>query len=278
MLFPQGEEIILREGRRVHGHLDGDANASTAIFLCHGLGGRAEQWRSLWPHLAGSGAKLIAWDMPGHGHSPRPHRASTYAGTAMAADFIELIERHGAQRNVVVAHSYGAKLALFVLQRLREQGRSALIERAALLGAPHPGVSFASNLLRLPAWMLALMRGKLERAFRAAAWDASADPALINYEERCARRNSLAVFKALALQAPVLDLAALSQLDLPVLLLSGDADRITPITAARANASALPNAELRVLERCGHQIMLEHPDTTAALLRAFFHLHPQDDA
>src|SRR5690606_37785489 len=151
----------------------------------------------------------------------------------------------------IVAHSYGAKLALFVLQRLRETRREALVERAVLLGAPPPGVSPANHLLRLPAWMLALMRGRLERAFRAAAWDASADPALIDYEERCARRNSLAVFKALALRVPVLDLAALPRLGLPVLLLCGDADRITPVEAARANARALPNVELRVLERCG---------------------------
>lgn len=270
MSFPQGEEIVLREGRRVRCYVGGDAGSDTTIFFCHGLGGRAEQWRSLWPELAGSGAKLVAWDMPGHGHSPRLRGASAYAGTAMAADFIELIERHGAHRNFIVAHSYGAKLALFVLQRLREAGREALIERAALLGAPHPGVPLASHLLRLPAWILALMRRRLERGFRAAAWDASADPALVNYEERCARRNSLMVFKAVALQPPVLDLAMLPQLAVPVLLLCGEADRITPVEATRANVRVLRNAELRALQRCGHQIMLERPDETLTALQAFF--------
>lgn len=270
MSFPHGEEIELREGRRVRCHVGGDAGANAAIFMCHGLGGRAEQWRSLWPRLAGSGAKLIAWDMPGHGHSPRLRGTAAYAGAAMAADFIELIEHYGTQRNFIIAHSYGAKLGLFVLQRLRETGREALIERVALLGAPHPGVSLASHLLRLPAWMLALMRRRLERAFRAAAWDASADASLVDYEERCARRNSLAVFKAVALQAPVVDIATLSQLAVPVMLLCGDADRVTPLDHARANARALRNAELRVLERCGHQVMLERPEETLAALEAFF--------
>lgn len=269
-MFPRGEDITLREGRHVRCHLAGDEHAETAIYLCHGLGGRAEQWRSLWPGLVASGARLIAWDMPGHGHSPSPRAAVRYAGTEMAADFIALIERYGARRNFVVAHSYGAKLTLFVLQSLHETGREGVIERVALLGAPHPGISPASHLLRFPAWVLALMRGKLERAFRAAAWDASADIALVDYEERCARRNSLAVFKAVALQAPVLDPATLPQLDLPVLVLCGDADHVTPIEASRANANALPNAELRVLERCGHQIMLERPAETLAALETFF--------
>ncbi len=269
--FPKGEEITLRQGRRVRLYRAGDAQAQTVVFFCHGAGGRSAQWRSLWPLLAGWNAHFIAWDMPGHGQSPRPLDSATYAGTEMAGDFIELLERFGRKRNLIVSHSYGAKLTLAVLQTLQSQGRANRIERAALLGSPAPAQAWAATgLLRLPAWLLGLFRKKLERGFRAAAWHESASAQLIDEEERHSRRNSLRVFKALALQAPVLDVAMLDQLKLPVLLLTGVADNLTPIRAAQAVASALPNAQLRVLERCGHQVMLEQPEETAALLASFF--------
>ena len=59
----------------------------------------------------------------------------------------------------------------------------------------------------------------------------------------------------------------LSELALPVLLLAGADDGVTPPAAAEAMAGALPDAVLQVYADCGHQIMLEQPElTTQALL------------
>jgi len=272
--FPSGEETTLRDGRRVRLYRSGNGQSDTAIFFCHGAGGRSEQWRLLWPLLSGADARLIAWDMPGHGRSPIIRHASAYAGSAMADDFIELIERFGTRRNLVVAHSYGAKLTLAMLQKLHGQGREKLIARAVLLGSPSPQPTVVATLLRLPAWILGLFRRKLERGFRAAAWHESADPELVEYEERKSRRNSLRVFKALALQGPELDVPALARLDLPVLLLTGESDGLTPVRAAQSVEKALPRAKLHVVARCGHQVMLEQPEATAERLAAFFDLDP----
>ena len=95
------------------------------------------------------------------------------------------------------------------------------------------------------------MRGKLERAFRAAAWDASADIALIDYEERCARRYSLAVFKAVALQAPVLDAATLPQLDLPMLSIQDLKEKFPSVYAKLEDGNFWTiEAEKELLELC----------------------------
>ena len=65
----------------------------------------------------------------------------------------------------------------------------------------------------------------------------------------------------------VVEREELARLDLPVTILAGSSDQLTPPQGAKALAEHLPCASLKVLEGCGHQIMLEKPAaTTAALL------------
>ena len=48
----------------------GPADASQAVLLLHGIGGRAAGWHAVQTHLAAQGWRSIAWDMPGYGRSP----------------------------------------------------------------------------------------------------------------------------------------------------------------------------------------------------------------
>jgi pimeloyl-ACP methyl ester carboxylesterase len=52
----------------------------------------------------------------------------------------------------------------------------------------------------------------------------------------------------------------LSQLRLPVLVITGDDDRIVPTEDSLRLAEELPNAELRVLANCGHLPQEECPE------------------
>ncbi|MCA8100090.1 alpha/beta fold hydrolase [Burkholderia contaminans] len=106
------------------------------------------------------------------------------------------------------------------------------------------------------------------RRFRRLAWHPQADPALVAYESRVARRNRMTTFQAVLRAAPWPDAARLAVLDLPVAVLAGDADGLTPPAGGRALADALPNATFDVLAACGQQLMLERPDQVGAALRA----------
>ena len=79
------------------------------------------------------------------------------------------------------------------------------------------------------------------------------------YEEGLTLNNRLYVFKALVTHAQWPDAAALSGLDVPVSVLAGDRDGLTPASGGEALARHLPMADFQVLERCGHQLMLEKP-------------------
>ncbi|OLO31432.1 alpha/beta hydrolase [Streptomyces sp. MNU77] len=49
--------------------------------------------------------------------------------------------------------------------------------------------------------------------------------------------------------------------DVPVLILAGDKDLITPSSHSEAIADVLPDAELVIVPDAGHLVMLEHPET-----------------
>ena len=61
----------------------------------------------------------------------------------------------------------------------------------------------------------------------------------------------------------------LQELSLPVLVITGDDDRIVPTEQSIRLAEALPNAELVVLEACGHIPQEECPEAWLAAAVAF---------
>ncbi|HSV82952.1 MAG TPA: alpha/beta fold hydrolase [Ramlibacter sp.] len=61
--------------------------------------------------------------------------------------------------------------------------------------------------------------------------------------------------------------AALAKLDLPVAVLCGRQDRITPPALAEELAALVPGARLQWVEGCGHMLPVEQPASLAAALR-----------
>jgi pimeloyl-ACP methyl ester carboxylesterase len=61
----------------------------------------------------------------------------------------------------------------------------------------------------------------------------------------------------------------LSAIRCPTLVVVGDADAITPLSAAKEIVSGIPDAKLEVLQRCGHLSSLECPAEVTALLAAW---------
>jgi pimeloyl-ACP methyl ester carboxylesterase len=61
----------------------------------------------------------------------------------------------------------------------------------------------------------------------------------------------------------------LPTISVPVLVLAGDADRITPPSTGQSMAAAIPHARLVVVPRAGHLGPLENPRFVNASLRQF---------
>jgi pimeloyl-ACP methyl ester carboxylesterase len=66
-------------------------------------------------------------------------------------------------------------------------------------------------------------------------------------------------------------LAELSELALPILALTGEADQMTPPKFAQSLADRVPGAQARIVPAAGHFVMIEQPLVTNAAIRAFLH-------
>lgn len=247
-----------------------DGGSGTTIFFCHGAGGAKNQWRNQWQALAALGHRLIAWDYPGHGETPPTRNAADYAGEAFVAHYLALIDRFAGPRNLLVGHSYGTRLTLNALIQLVARPAPPVVAGAVLLGAPPPiAIVPKGPIVSWPVWLLKLMRPVLSKGFRRLAWDDAADPALVAYETAQSDRNSLFMMKWLMKQFAPIDAAKLGTLTLPIHILAGASDGLTPPAAGEALAKALPHASFTSLPATGHQIMLERPEeTTGAILSA----------
>ncbi|WP_273820372.1 alpha/beta fold hydrolase [Pseudomonas asplenii] len=266
----RGELLEIRPGRHLSvAHQPGQAQADTVVFFCHGAGGNKDQWRHLWQALGEEGYGLVAWDLLGHGASDKPRRSAAYAWAELVADYLELLRRFGGRRNLIVAHSFGTGLSMSALLQ------SQAVSGALLLGSQLHRPLSRGGLMALPAWVLELIRPVLAKGFRQRAWHPAADRQLVAYEEKITENNRLYVFKGLLEGVQWPDAGHLASLRLPIEVLCGDSDGLTPASGGEALARQLPQAGFEVLRGCGHQLMLEKP---RQVLEAFGRLRQRLDS
>ena len=263
-----GGLVEIRPGRRIS--LAVSEGSGATVFLCHGGGGNKDQWRHQWTALAAAGVRVVAWDNVGHGSSPQPAVRELYRGEEFVTDLAALIEDYGQGEIVLAGHSYGTRQILGLLAKYAKKGQLSRISSAVLYAPPPPGGPLGVGPIAwLPPWILEWLRPQLSRRFRELAWHPDTDQALIDYEESLTKRNSLYMTQALLTQAVQVADEDLALLDLPIAILAGDKDQLTPPAFAEGLAAKLPRATLEIIERSGHQIMLEQPErATAPLLAA----------
>ncbi|WP_250003654.1 alpha/beta hydrolase [Actinoplanes sp. M2I2] len=247
----------------LHLHRFGDDNGRPLIAL-HGLTGHGGRWRSLAGHLPGH--QIIAPDLRGHGHSTT-HAPWTFE--QHAEDVVDVLDHLGLTRATVVGHSLGATVAVHLARR--HPGR---IERLVLLD---PGMALppalaeerAGDALTPPVFdNPADAAGE-----RARTWPAEA-ATLVDDEIRDHLRQG-ADGRWHWRYSPPMVVATYSELARPAVTPPAGT-RTTLVVALRSQAVPAGYAELcretlhddfTLAELdCGHQVHLERPTRTAALI------------
>ena len=236
-----------------------------AIVFVHGAAfdHSVWQWQSRW--FAHHGYTVLAVDLPGHGRSPGPLRESIVGFADWVGDFIEAAALESA---CVVGHSMGSLVALETAVR-----RAQRVKRLALVGASVPmavGEAFLAaahdddpaGFDMEAVWGLA----------RGAPIPQSPIPgtSLLGAARALngrARRGVLhADLHACHAYAPAME--SIRALAMPVLVVAGRRDQMTPMKAGQALAKEIPGARLELLD-AGHSMMNEAPKELLRVLRGF---------
>ena len=257
-----------------------EAGRGRPVVLLHGVTLHAEIWRAQF-ELA-SEARVIAVDLRGHGAS-----VSGSGGASIAAnsdDLARLLVDLDVTDAVLVGHSMGG----MVVGRCIADHRSIIDERVAGLvfvstAARNPVDRLSSRVLRTTnpglQGMAARRPALLRRLLTVPANDLGqvmvratfgARPTLGAVRATAAAFDAIEVDEFLGAAPSILDHDGVDELrscELPATVLVGRRDPLTPPREARRLAAALPNAELEVLDRAGHQLMLERPAEVNLALR-----------
>jgi len=264
----------------------------TVVFV-HGYCVDRRSWHYQWNALASwrsGGARLVAYDLRSHGGSARSRpEAATLA--QLGRDLLAVLAAEVPGGSVVlVGHSMGGMTIMALadahpeLFGPRVVGVALLSTSAGKLGELSYGLPAGVGVMlkHVSPWAVPLLgqRSHLIDAGRRAggplgAWltkrysFASEVP-----PERVALMTTLIESTPFAVMADFFPafashdkLRALGVLrSVPTLVLVGDADLQTPADHSREIARAVPAAELVVVPRAGHMVMLEHPEVVSARL------------
>jgi pimeloyl-[acyl-carrier protein] methyl ester esterase len=248
-----------------------DVGAGAPVVLVHGWAASSATFAAESAALART-RRVIAPDLRGHGRSP----PSPFSLADLAADLAALVERLALERALLVGWSLGSLVALAAVPRVRRRLAGVVLVAGtprftACEGWPHG----------LPREHVQVLAARMRRdpARALARFDASmfAEGEL----DDAGRRRVEALRAGIPLPDPVaaqagLDVLAgedlrpaLAALDLPTVLVHGERDAICPVGAARAMATAIPGATLRVLPGVGHAPFLSRPGVLADAALSF---------
>ncbi len=117
------------------------------VFM-HGILMDSDMNRRLAADLAVLGNRVVLLDLPGHGHSEKPRRASFHRMDTYAHHVVNLLDHLGVERAVVGGVSLGGNVSLLVAAQSPDRVQGLVIEMPVLEWAvPAAAVTFLPMLL-----------------------------------------------------------------------------------------------------------------------------------
>ncbi|HUZ44406.1 MAG TPA: alpha/beta hydrolase [Acidimicrobiales bacterium] len=238
------------------------------VVLVHGWTEDRRVWSPVARRLAQAGRRVIAYDQRGHGASGVGRDG--YTIDALADDLRAVLEGLDLHEVTVAGHSMGGMAA----QALAVRHPETVSERVAglvLVSTAASDLGVGARRERQAAWLFA------NAGFQRAISHPTVGPLLTR--GAAGRRPYLSHLRATADMLANTSVAtrtgfltAMGRLDLtgglggikvPVTILVGSRDQLTPVAASRRIASLINGAHLDVVPDAGHMLTLERPELVA---------------
>ncbi|HEX8062336.1 MAG TPA: alpha/beta hydrolase [Allosphingosinicella sp.] len=247
------------------------------VMLVHGTAAWRGFWKDVAAHLAGRGWRVIAVDLPPFGWSEHDPKAR-YDRIAQADRLAAVLAATAGRPAVVVGHSFGGGPATELALRRPERLRALILVDAALGELDAPAKAGGALSVRPlaeaataatvtnPAAIGPLLRSLIERKERAASW-------LPVLRQPMRRRGTTSAYAAWLPSLFATDDGALSRrsqglsrLAVPLALIWGEADTVTPIAQGRRIAALGRARSFATLPGVGHIPHIEDPEAFLAAL------------
>lgn len=251
----------------------------TIIFL-HGFGASGLNWSELLPLLDNNQYRFVIFDLIGAGYSSKPRNAD-YSMAANAEAIIRFINENQLNNYFIVGHSFGGGVALLATIKLLKE--TSMPPKALILlstAAYNTNIPFFIDKLRIPIFghlILTLTsaefqaRYTLERIYfdKLKVTNKTVD----QYAHFMRMSDNKYALIQIAKQVIPKYSEQLSKdyknLCVPILILWGENDPVLPLSLGKRLKDELPNATLKIIQNCGHNIQEECPDLTADEINKF---------
>jgi pimeloyl-ACP methyl ester carboxylesterase len=283
-----GETMTVRadDGLPLHVEVTGPADAPVTIIFCHGYTLNSHVWYYQRAGLSAA-ARCVFWDQRSHGRSGRSD-PELVTIDQLGADLHEvmLAAAPGVMPVVLVGHSMGGMTVMALADQHPELFGSKVIGAVLIstaAGTVDP-VTWLPAPLRpavraaMPSMMTGASHGKMaevvERGRRSAGdiaflgtrriafGDPDVSPTVVDFLERIIRSTPIDVvadfYVALVGHDKRHALTVLG--NVPVLVLTGDRDRLVDPALSDEIASAVRDAKLVRIPGAGHVVILERPE------------------
>jgi pimeloyl-ACP methyl ester carboxylesterase len=260
---------------------EGDAGGGDPVIMIHGVGAWAENFREVMGPIASTGRRAIACDLPGFGESEAPGDVAHFGPRdAFYPRFVgALLDELGVASAHLVGSSMGGTVVYTEAVTQPARIRSLTLVAGGGVGTE---VAFFLRLCTLPGVpLLARVFGKPVQArgvLRTCFHDARRIPqTLYDEAERYGYPSFGEFVNALrsgvsigGVRPSVRDywVAQAPRYQGPVLVIWGKQDAVLPVAAADAR-KVMPQAQIELIDDCGHLPMIERPDEFLAALLPF---------
>ena len=250
-------------------HVKTKGQGQPVFVLLHGFGASLFSWHAVIEPLSQYGM-VIAYDRPAFGLTERPMTwvgEDPYSSQAGVDLLLGLLDHFNVQKAILVGNSAGGTVSMqFTLQHPERVQALILVDPAVYEGGGGP--SWLRPFYNTP--QLDHLGPLIVRSIRKSGIDlikmAWYDPSKITPETMTGYTRPLqadnwdrALWYFTAASQPSGLPERLSELTLPVLVITGDTDRIVPTADSVRLAGALPNATLVIIPQAGHVPHEEQP-------------------
>ncbi len=240
--------------------------AGAPVVLIHGVGADGSSWDEIAPVLTPR-FTVIRLDLRGHGRSG--HIDGALALEDFARDVVDVLDVAGAARAHVVGFSLGGMIA-----QALALDHAARVNRLVLLSAVAGRTEQERARVRE---RLEILRTQGIGAITGAAQDRwftagfiARHPDLVRQRMEQLQRNHAPSYAAAYTVFSTSDLGErLHAIRKPTLVATGEHDVGSNTRMARFMLEQIPGAALRILPELKHSVLVEAPDTIAAMLLEF---------